>query len=140
MEYMPAVSEAKGPARVAYVRGRVNEHCVEMLLDLGASCSVMRKDYVSQQDLEPIGLLKLVNADGRSLNPVGTTSLKVDLGNLMAHQTFIVVEHLSALVILGCDFMTKQGLVMDFEQATFHSKVSRPRGKAAVANDMHAST
>ena len=84
MEYMPAVSEAKGPARVAYVRGRVNEHCVEMLLDLGASCSVMRKDYVSQQDLEPIGLLKLVNADGRSLNPVGTTSLKVDLGNLMA--------------------------------------------------------
>jgi len=55
---------------------------------------------------------------------VGTTSLKVDLGNLMAHQTFIVVEHLSAPVILGCDFMTKQGLVMDFEQATFHSKES----------------
>ena len=99
---------------------------------------MVRKDYVSQ-DLEPIHLLKPVNADGRSLNPVGTTSLKVDLGNLMAHQT-IVVEHLSALVILGCDFMTKQGLVMDFEQATFHSKVSRPRGKAAVANDMHAST
>ena len=66
----------------------------------------------------------LVIADGRSLNPVGTTSLKVDLGNLMDHQTFIVVEHLSAPVILGCDFMTKQGLVMDFEQATFHSKES----------------
>ena len=35
MEYMPAVSEAKGPARVAYVRGKVNEYCVEMLLDSG---------------------------------------------------------------------------------------------------------
>ena len=62
MEHMPAVSEAKGPARAAYVREKVNEHCVEMLLDLGASCSVVRKDYVSQHDLEPIGLLKLVNA------------------------------------------------------------------------------
>ena len=35
-----------------------------------------------------------------------------------------MVEHLSAPVILGCDFMTKQGLVMDFEQVTFHSKES----------------
>jgi len=59
---MPAVSEAKRPARVAYVCANVNEHCVEMLLDSGASYSLVRKDYVSQEDLEPIGLLKLVNA------------------------------------------------------------------------------
>ena len=114
-ENIPAFSEAKGSTRAAYAHGKENEQCVEMLLDSGASCSVVHKDYVSPRDMDPVGLVKLLNADGRSLTPVGTTSLKVNLGNLTALQTFIVVEHLSAPVILGCDFLTKQGLVMDFE-------------------------
>ena len=127
-ENIPAFSEAKGSTRAAYAHGKVNEQCVEMLLDSGASCSVVHKDYVSPRDMDPVGLVKLLNADGRSLTPVGTTSLKVNLGNLTAHQTFIVEEHLSAPVILGCDFLTKQGLVMDFEQGTFHSKEYPDRG------------
>jgi len=36
---------------------------------VGAPRSVVHKNYVSQLDLEPIGLVKLVNADDRSLTP-----------------------------------------------------------------------
>ena len=141
-ENIPAFPEAKGSTRAAYAHGKVNEQCVEMLLDSGASCSVVNKNYVSPRDMDTVGLVKLLNADGRSLTPVGTTSLKVNLGNLTAHQTFIVVEHLSAPVILGCDFLTKQGLVMDFEQGTFHSKESPDRGGRLKlqTNNVHAGT
>lgn len=36
---------------------------------VGAPRSVVHKNYVSQLGLEPIGLVKLVNADDRSLTP-----------------------------------------------------------------------
>jgi len=91
-----------------------------MLLDSGASCSVIHRDYVPPADLHPKRPMQLVNADGRGLASVGVTTMKVQLNNLEATQTFVVVERLSALVILGCDFLTMHGLVLDFERGTFH--------------------
>ena len=91
-----------------------------MLLDSGASCSVVRQDYVSPTDLEPLGSVQLVNADGRGLTSVGLTTMRVELNSLVATQTFVVVERLSAPAILGCDFLTQHGLILDFGQGTFH--------------------
>ena len=95
---------------------------MEILLDSGASCSVVCRDYVSPDDLEPMGQVKLVNADGRGLTSVGLATMKVGLPNLTTHQTFVVVENLSAPAILGCDFLTRHGLIMDFEKGTFHTQ------------------
>ena len=58
--------------------------------------------------------MQLVNADGRGLASMGVTTIKVQLNNLEA-TTFVVLERLSAPVILGCDFLTRYGLVLDFE-------------------------
>ena len=33
---------------------------------------------------------------------------------------FVVVDHLSTPVILGCDFLIRNGYVLDFEQCTFY--------------------
>lgn len=91
-----------------------------MLLDSGASCSVIRQDYVSPTDLEPMSPVSLVNADGRGLTSVGLTTMRIQLNNLKTTQTFVVVEHLSAPAILGCDFLTRHGLILDFGRGTFH--------------------
>ena len=48
--------------------------------------------------------------------------MQVHLPNLTTHQTFVVVKRLSAPAILGCDFLTKHGLIIDFEKGTFHSR------------------
>ena len=93
-----------------------------MLLDSGASCSVVCKDYVSPEDVEPMGTVRLVNADGRGLTSVGLTTMRVGLPSLITHQTFVVAECLSAPAILGCDFLTRHGLIIDFEKGTFRCR------------------
>ena len=42
----------------------------------------------------------------------------VTLGNLHVEQMFIILDNLSTPVILGCDFLTKHNLIMDFSQQT----------------------
>ena len=123
-EYVPSLSEFANTTKAAYTRGQLNNHKVEILLDSGASCSVVVQDYVSPSKLEPMGPTCLVNADGRALTPVGLTTMEVCLPSLTTRQTFVVVEHLSAPAILGCDFLTRHGLIIDFEKGTFHSRGS----------------
>lgn len=120
-------------AKAAYTSGRLNNHQVQMLLDSGASCSVVCRDYVPTPALEPSGPERLVNADGRDLTPLGRATLEVCLPNLTTHQAFVVVERLSAPAILGCDFLVKHGLIIDFATATYYSKASiMQKGKLSL--------
>ena len=63
--------------------------------------------------------MKLVNADGSDLAPLGTLVFKVKIGDIKSDHPFIVVDHLSIPVILGCDFLTKHGVVVDFAHHIF---------------------
>lgn len=63
------------------------------------------KDYVPLMDMEPLTLMKLTNADGSNLAPVGTLMMKISVGGVQTDNLFIVVEHLSVPVILRCDFV-----------------------------------
>ena len=69
-----------------------------------------------------MGTVRLVNTDGRGLTSVGLTTMRVGLPSLTTHQTFVVAECLSAPAILGCDFLTRHGLIIDFEKGTFRCR------------------
>jgi len=86
-----------------------------MLLDSGASCSVVSEKHISISDMSPGGRIQLVNADGRSFKPLGTSLMTVTLGELSVDHTFLVVDQLSIPVILGCDFMSQHGFVLDIK-------------------------
>ena len=58
----------------------------------------------------------MINADGRSVSPIGTATVNVSLGNLYVEHSFMVLDELSSTAILGCDFLTKHNLVIDFSQ------------------------
>ena len=106
--------------RAAYTMGKLNDQTVKMLLDSGASCSVVLASYACQSKIKPITSTKLLNADGRHIIPRGTITMTVTLGDFSTEQSFIVVEHLSTPVILGCDYLTDNGFVLHFKQGTFH--------------------
>ena len=74
-------------------------------MDSGASCSVIHKDHVSPKKIKPAAPIKLMNADGSGVSPIGTVEMKVRLGGMEASQAFVVVDKLSAPAILGCDFL-----------------------------------
>ncbi len=120
-EHLPAISEVTPQAKSAHAGGIVNGHRVEILLDSGASCSVIRADLVLSHDIVPMRSLTLVNADGHSLTPLGTSVATISMGNFKTEQALVVAKDLSAPVILGCDFLTRNGVVLDFERRTFHS-------------------
>ena len=105
--------------RAAYAVGKLNK-TVTMLLDSGASCSVVLTSYACQSKIKPITYTKLLNADGRHIIPRGTTTMTVTLGDFSAEQSFIAVENLSTPVILGYDYLTDNGFVLHFKLGTFH--------------------
>ena len=84
---------------------------------------MIHKDYVPSKDIKSLTLMKLVNADGSDLAPLGTLVMKVSVGDIQTDHPFIVVDRLSVPVILGCDFVTRHGVVIDFN----HSPLGAPR-------------
>lgn len=88
------------------------------LLDSGASCSVISNAHIPLHHIQPEHTIRLLNADGRCLSPIGITSVELTLGDLTAVHSFVVVNSLSTPVILGCDFLTEHGLTIDFKNCT----------------------
>jgi len=72
----------------------------------------------------PLTSVTLINADGSSLCPAGTATAQVALNGLDTPHTFTVVNDLSTPVILGCDFLSKHGVLLDFSMNMFHCKHS----------------
>ena len=72
---------------------------------------MVSKKHISIPDMSSAGYIKLVNADGTSFKPLGTSLMTVTLGEVSADHSFLVVDQLSIPVILGCDFMSQHGLV-----------------------------
>ena len=115
-EYVPTLANIHTTPTVAHVKGKINSHTTLILLDSGASCSVVAHKYIPTKHVRPTSGIQLINADGRSVSPIGTATVNVSLGNLYVEHSFMVLDELSSTAILGCDFLTKHNLVIDFSQ------------------------
>ena len=62
-----------------------------MLLDSGASCSVVDKDFVTVDGLKPMRLMKLTNADGRGLTAIEQTTMRVTLHDITTSQRWLSI-------------------------------------------------
>ena len=101
-----------------------------MLLDSGASCFVICKDYVPLIDIGCLTLIKLMNADGSNLAPLGTLVMKISVG-IQTDHLFVIV---AVPVILGCEFLPIHGVIIDFDHCTFScSKNPKVCGKLMLS-------
>ena len=71
----------------------------------------MQADPTLLADLVKSDTITLINADGRKLTLLGTTTASLDLGIITVDHTLVVVEHLSTPVILGCDFLITHDVI-----------------------------
>ena len=81
---------------------------------------MVRSEYITPKDVKPLGSTTLTNADGTELSVKGIAPAPVILNGLNTPHSFIVMDNLSAPVILGCDFLFKHGMTLDFGNGTFH--------------------
>ena len=113
---IPAISQnTNHTIKTACVLGTIFNNTVHVLLDSGASCSVIHASHIPHTNIA-FTHTTLLNADGRQLTPLGSVTTTVDLGTFKASHNFIVVKELSVPAILGCDFLSKNGVTLDFEQ------------------------
>ena len=124
-QHIPAMTHhTLNVVRLAYATGKVNGQVMQILLDSGASCSAISKQHVKIDHVLPGQCTKLVNADGRAFQPLGKSPMTVSLGEFSANHTFIAVEQLSVPVILGCDFLSQYGLILDIQGGTVYQSGS----------------
>ena len=94
------------------------------------SLSVMQAGHTSPTSLTEPSSFTLINADSRKLTPRGPPLQSwTCMGIMTVNHTLIVVEKLFTPVNLGCDFLTKHGVILDFNTGTFNTATSAQEGK-----------
>ena len=84
-----------------YITGKVGTHNTVILLDSSASCSVLSRTHISPELIQPEHKIRLLNADGWTLLPMGIAQVNVALGDFQTTQTFVIANNPSTPVILG---------------------------------------
>ena len=86
----------------------------------------VHSEYVILKDVKPLRSTILTSADDTGLSVKGIVTAPVILNSLNASHSFIFVYNLSAPVIVGCDFVFKYGMTLDFGNGTFNITTMMP--------------
>ena len=73
------------------------ERMTAILLDSGASCSVLSSEHIFLPHLQQEHKIRQINADGWALSSMGITETDVVLGDFQTTHTFVIVDSLSTL-------------------------------------------
>ena len=104
---------------VINVHGLLSDSNVQFLLDSGAAQSVVHYDALDESQRRQITSVEtmMLGANGLPLDVKGCIELPVRLGLFHANHPFIVVQNLTVDCLLGADFLTEYGAVIDCQSA-----------------------
>ncbi|KAL4122483.1 hypothetical protein QTP88_014805 [Uroleucon formosanum] len=97
------------------ILGKVNEEPTLLLLDTGASVTVIDKKVTLLENIKPINDMYLKTANDSKLNILGSTIIKIQIASLIIRHQAVVVDNLCSPILLGLDFMTKTQIVMNLK-------------------------
>ncbi|KAI5748243.1 hypothetical protein M8J77_023412 [Diaphorina citri] len=111
------VHSVRGMYDSLIIRGKVNQRDCNILLDTGASKSILRRDILAETNLKNPDKYTLKTATGEQSRVYGEIEVTMQLGNVEMRHTFVVADILDDC-ILGFDFMMDHGVSMDFGDST----------------------
>ena len=120
-------------------RGLLGGRPVHFLIDSGAAVSVVSHDILSTSARANITKAAplTVGANGLPLDVLGSVKLQVNVNNVCTSHVFIVARKLTVDCLLGIDFLSCHGAVLDCARNTL-SFASKPSlGSAGVVQPMH---
>jgi len=106
-----------------YIRARVNNQSVAILIDSGYSVSSISEEFfhrlrIPQSALKLARQTHLIAANGLPLVNIGKIDLSVNIDGLVVPYTFTVLKGLSFNIICGIDFMNDTKAVMNCSKHT----------------------
>jgi len=109
---MPALSQSTNIVNIFC--DLIFNKTIHALLDSGALCSVIQISHTNFAFTHTT----LLDADGRHVQLTWESS--------KLPSNYVVKE--SIPTILGCDFLSKHGAILDYQQGVFHSKYAAQKG------------
>ena len=120
-------------------RGLLGGRSVHFLIDSGAAVSVVSHDILStsaRADINKAAPLT-VGANGLPLDMLGSVNLQVNVNNVCTSHVFIVAGKLTVDCLLGIDFLSCHGAVLDCARNTLSFASKPDHGSAGVVKPMH---
>ncbi|KAL5502894.1 hypothetical protein EMCRGX_G009744 [Ephydatia muelleri] len=127
-------SEEEDPVKVCgvdhttlRVRGLLGERPIDFLVDSGAAVSVVTLDILpssSRSEIDKTTLLT-VGANGSPLDVIGRVNISITIGDFVNTHSFVVVRKLTVDCLLGVDFLTQYGAVIDCVRNTLSLNTTR---------------
>lgn len=97
------------------ILGKINNQSTLLLLDTGASVTVIDKKTTLLDNIKPINDIYLETANNSKLNILGSTIIKIQIASLIMYHQAVVVDNLCSPILLGLDFMIKTQTIMDLK-------------------------
>jgi len=82
------------------ILGKVNDEPTLLLLDTGASVTVIDKKVTLLDNIKPINDMYLKTANNSKLNILGSTIIKIQIASLIIRHQAVVVDNLCAPILL----------------------------------------
>ena len=125
------------PTPAYKIQGKIHGHAVECVLDTGAAVTLLRKelwDLVKPQggELEGWTGKRLVGVEGTALHVCGVARVQLMMGEKCFQPEAVVVNGLTADVILGLDFLEAHRCTIDLGEKVLHFRdenLSVPLGR-----------
>ena len=112
----PTVPATSPPLRVPILRGQIAGHSASILLDTGASCSIVSSSFATQLALprRTIPPRNIVLGQGKP-EPINTqTDVTLTLGPSDETVSLLITQLMSSIdVLLGADWIARLGIVID---------------------------
>ena len=109
------------------VRGLLGERPIDFLVDSGAAVSVVTLNVLPSSSHSEIDKATLftVGANGSPLDVIGRINIPITIGDFFHTHSFVVVRKLTVDCLLGVDFLTQYGAVIDCVRNTLSLNSTR---------------
>jgi len=97
------------------ILGKINDEPTLLLLDTGASVTVIDKKMILLDNIKPVNDIYLETANNSKLNILGSTIIKIQIASLIIHYKAVVVDSLCTPILLGLYFMVKTQTIMNLK-------------------------
>ena len=119
-----SVSSNMCPVPFATIFATVNQHSIPVMIDSGASISLISDDFWRLLSQPPLSRSSssLVAANGSPLNVLGSVALPLNIGKETVQHAFNVVASLNVSCLFGADLLRDHNCVVNFKDPVFQFK------------------